>query len=101
MPNVVCPRCDLHFDTDDRCPEMRGMGRCMASAGHAGWHWTDVGAGDGSVLIWTGLHQRRSCAARLGENDRWCEMEPGHEGWHRHRGTSFSDPIEEPDVQPA
>lgn len=91
---ITCPTCQTKIDPDERCPAVRGMGRCMEKSGHEGWHWTDMGSGDGSIWRWTGVYAVRSCVGRLSLSE-WCVATPGHKGGHNNgRGTSFGDPEE-------
>jgi hypothetical protein len=91
VTTLVCPTCHTRIDTSERCPEARGMGRCMELVGHEGFHWSDIGA-DPAVLVWFGPYAERRCPGRL-SLDRWCVKPAGHDGAHNDgRGVTFGDP---------
>lgn len=76
-----CPTCSTLVDFTERCPSRWGVGQCVENTGHDGWHWSDVGRGDGSVLRWTGVYSVRTCPERLNLMV-WCQKPPGHDGGH-------------------
>ena len=91
MSDLVCPKCRTHIDPEERC-ESNGLGQCMERQGHDGWHWTDMGRGDGGVTIWTGAYVKHSCAGRI-DLSHWCQKPPGHDGAHNDgKGLTFGDP---------
>ena len=78
---VTCPTCCTRIDTYDRCPAERGLGRCMESAGHDGWHWSQVSSP--GIMRWTGLHAEHGmCSSRISLTE-WCNKKAGHDGAHK------------------
>jgi hypothetical protein len=91
MSELTCPHCTKRFDTEDRCPAALGMGTCVESSGHDGWHWTVLGSG--GITRWTGFHTvHSSCPGRTNLR-HWCDKPYGHGGLHKGWNTySFGDP---------
>ena len=88
---IVCPTCSTRIDPVGRCTAERGTGRCMAAAGHDGWHWSQMGSH--GITRWTGLHAEHGmCPSRISLTE-WCNKKAGHDGSHKvTNGPSFGDP---------